>query len=106
GTNPSLTIAALADRMCTRLLEQPRPAPATAARGTGARETGGAGQAGRTGGAAGPESQQPASFRLTITADDVEQFLEDPEHSARAEGWIDAAILGGRRQIQRGWFDL
>ncbi len=145
GTNPSLTIAALADRMCTRLLEQPRPAPATAARGTGARETGGAGRAGRTGGAggagaasgagrgspagrtslsfteemrgtctpamgtggaAGPESQQPASFRLTITADDVEQFLEDPEHSARAEGWIDAAILGGRRQIQRGWFDL
>ncbi len=26
GTNPSLTIAALADRMCTRLLEQPRAA--------------------------------------------------------------------------------
>ena len=26
GTNPSLTIAALADRMCTRMLEQPRAA--------------------------------------------------------------------------------
>jgi cholesterol oxidase len=44
--------------------------------------------------------------RLTITADDLERFLDEPEHSARAEGWIDAASVGGRRQIQRGWFNL
>jgi len=48
----------------------------------------------------------PISFRLTITAEDVDRFLDDPEHTARAEGWIDAASIGGRRQVQRGWFNL
>jgi cholesterol oxidase len=46
------------------------------------------------------------SFRLTITADDVEHFLAEPGHLARAEGWIDAAGHGGRRQVERGWFNL
>ena len=46
------------------------------------------------------------AFRLTITADDVERFLNEPEHTARAEGWIDAASIGGRRHVQRGWFNL
>ena len=50
--------------------------------------------------------QEPLAFRLTITADDLERFLDEPEHSARAEGWIDAESIGGRRQIQRGWFNL
>jgi cholesterol oxidase len=133
GTNPSLTIAALADRMCTRLLEQP-PArtpgrPGTPSRRAGSSAGGEAGPPGTTGrtslsfteemygtcspvavagtpGLADQARQEPLSFRLTITADDVEHFLENPEHSARAEGWIDAAGIGGRRQIQRGWFNL
>jgi cholesterol oxidase len=46
------------------------------------------------------------AFRLTITVDDVDRFLNDPEHTARAEGWIDAAGRGGRRPVQRGWFNL
>ncbi|GAA2073400.1 GMC family oxidoreductase [Actinomadura alba] len=46
------------------------------------------------------------AFRLTITADDVDRFLNDPEHTARAEGWIDAVGCGGRRPVQRGWFNL
>jgi cholesterol oxidase len=132
GPNPSLTIAALADRMCTRLLEQP---PAVTA---GAADLGGAVSAanrehcppprrpdstslsfteemsgmcipkGRYGvlGAAGHGQQEPLAFRLTITADDVERFLDDPEHCARAEGWIEAASFGGRRHVQRGWFNL
>jgi cholesterol oxidase len=57
-------------------------------------------------GAAGQAHQEPLAFRLTITADDVERFLDDPEHSARAEGWIDAASFGGRCHVQRGWFNL
>lgn len=131
GPNPSLTIAALADRMCTRLLEQP---PALSARGA---DLGGAGSAAsqerpapehrpdttslsfteemsgmctpkgryRVLGTAG-QGQEPIAFRLTITADDVERFIDDPEHCARAEGWIEAASLGGRRHVQRGWFNL
>jgi cholesterol oxidase len=133
GPNPSLTIAALADRMCTRLLEKP---PATAVGGADLVRAGSAaadpGQApdgcrldrtslsfteemsgtcfpGATNGgpaAADRLPQEPLAFRLTITADDLERFLDEPEHSARAEGWIDAASIGGRRQIQRGWFNL
>ena len=133
GPNPSLTIAALADRMCTRLLEKP---PATAVGGADLVRAGSAsadpGQApdgcrldrtslsfteemsgtcfpGATNGgpaAADRLPQEPLAFRLTITSDDLERFLDEPEHSARAEGWIDAASIGGRRQIQRGWFNL
>ena len=126
GTNPSLTIAALADRMCTRMLEQPRAAapgrpspparearlPSTSMPSTSLsfteEMTGTCAMAAGTGapGSAAGGLPEPLGFRLTITADDVEQFLEDPGHSARAEGWIDAAILGGRRQVQRGWFNL
>lgn len=141
GTNPSLTIAAMADRMCTRLLEQP---PAMKAVGVDLGDTRSVTNGGTNGGtnrercqpAHRPDStslsfteemggmctpkvrygilgatghgqrQEPMAFRLTITADDVERFLDDPEHCARAEGWIEAASLGGRRQIQRGWFNL
>ncbi len=39
--------------------------------------------------------QEPLAVRLTITADDLERFLDEPEHSARAEGWIDAESIGG-----------
>ena len=132
GPNPSLTIAALADRMCTRLLDKP---PATAVgsgpgRAPGRRltrspapparrpdrtwlsfseEMSGTCFPGASNG--GPPAvarllQEPLAFRLTITADDLERFLDEPEHSARAEGWIDAESIGGRRQIQRGWFNL
>jgi len=131
GPNPSLTIAALADRMCTRLLEQPRVMTASgalpAANGVAVKEhcepahrpdgtslsfteemSGMCTPKGRYGilGAAGQGQQEPIAFRLTITADDVERFLDDPEHCARAEGWIEAASCGGRRHIQRGWFNL
>jgi cholesterol oxidase len=133
GANPSLTIAALADRLCTRLLEKrsataarradPVPAGSAAAGGAGGaaarrldstslsfteemRGTCAPGVTNGRPGAAGPAQQEPLAFRLTITADDVERFLDDPGHSARAEGWIDAASFGGRRHVQRGWFNL
>lgn len=149
GPNPSLTIAALADRMCTRLLEKgsptgagpvpPRTGPpkrairpddttyGSAAEGAGVTSSNESvpGSAGRTSlsfteemkglytrGASDPragelsEGRERLSFRLTITADDVAGFLEEPEHTARAEGWIDAGGPGGRRPVQRGWFNL
>ncbi|TQS24555.1 GMC oxidoreductase [Microbispora sp. KK1-11] len=48
----------------------------------------------------------PFAFRLTITIDDVDRFLTEPEHEARAEGWIEADLCGGRRPIARGSFNL
>ncbi|WP_242614569.1 GMC oxidoreductase [Actinomadura roseirufa] len=172
GPNPSLTIAAQADRMATRLLESvPARGGAGASTGTVPAETGGATVAGTeapagaggatvagtgapggavNGRAYGPDSgsnggvggssaaapdrtslsfteemkgfvtygvvdprageladgRERLSFRLTITAEDTDRFLAEPGHTARAEGWIDAAGRGGRRPVQRGWFNL
>ncbi|WP_433422725.1 FAD-dependent oxidoreductase [Microtetraspora malaysiensis] len=134
GANPSLTIAALADRMCTRLLEAGPPVlpagvvggDAACDRTEGPAVLGGPGASGgRTSlsfveemrGFLAPGLTDPRkldgmpeggrfAFRLTITADDAGRFLAEAEHPARAEGWIDAAMCGGRRPIERGWFNL
>ncbi|WP_067457401.1 GMC oxidoreductase [Actinomadura macra] len=161
GPNPSLTIAAQADRLATRLLES---VPARGGAGTviaastdtgagpagGAGSTDGAGDSSGNGSAYGPfsgsrggiggsiavapdrtslsfteemkgfvtygaidpragelaDERERLAFRLTITAEDTDRFLAEPEHAARAEGWIDAAGYGGRRPVQRGWFNL
>ncbi|MCT9929274.1 FAD-dependent oxidoreductase [Planotetraspora sp. A-T 1434] len=123
GANPALTIAALADRMCTRMLESresaapsapmsvavsspvssPVPSPVSAVASafvSGERTSLWFAEEMR--GSLGGDF----AFRLTITADDVHRFLSEPEHQARAEGWIDAAICGGRRPVARGWFNL
>ncbi|MFD0312771.1 FAD-dependent oxidoreductase [Streptomyces flavalbus] len=113
GTNPSLTIAALADRLSTRLLENrsarrptrvPRPAPAYPDRTSlvftermrgflvpGARDP-------RAVGA----PREPFSVRLTVTLDDIDAFLDAPEHQARVDGWLDAPSCGGRRPVLHG----
>ncbi|MFH8409220.1 GMC oxidoreductase [Streptomyces sp. NPDC018019] len=108
GVNPSLTIAALADRMCTRLLEdrpsrrahrpsrrahRPAPVPATAL--TFAEVMRGA------------LTDGPAlTLRLTITVDDVDAFIDSPDHRAAARGAVDCEPLGGRLPVRQGWFNL
>ncbi|MFP3963475.1 hypothetical protein SMC26_14235 [Actinomadura fulvescens] len=52
------------------------------------------------------EGRERLSFRLTITVEDVDRFLTEPQHTARVEGWVDNARQGGRRPVQRGWFNL
>ncbi|GAA4083206.1 GMC family oxidoreductase [Actinomadura miaoliensis] len=167
GPNPSLTIAAMADRLSCRALEStasrglgmcPPPREGTGAQETGdTRDTGAgpaSGEAGPPGGAGndtayGADSGRPErdrgtspgaaartslsftevmkgfvtfgegdpragelaeareriTFRLTITADDVDRFLDAPEHTARADGWVESAGCGGRRSVLRGWFN-
>jgi cholesterol oxidase len=131
GANPSLTIAALSDRMSTRMLETTGRAHTSPVGGavndtTGAPEGDGDSpertslsfteemkghytdgeNAPGPGEEAGRVAGRSLGFRLTITVDDVERFLEEPEHTAQAEGWIDAAGFGGRCQVERGWFNL
>jgi cholesterol oxidase len=129
GPNPSLTIAALADRMSTRMLEttgrahtSPGKVNDTAGVPAGdgdspertslsfTEEMKGFYTEGENAPGAGEEAGRVAGrslgFRLTITVDDVGRFLEEPEHTARAEGWIDAVGCGGRCQVERGWFNL
>jgi cholesterol oxidase len=49
---------------------------------------------------------QKMMFRLTITVDDVDGFVADRDHLARADGYVDSDVLGGRLSVQQGWFNL
>lgn len=121
GPNPSLTIAALADRMSTRILET-REAPARAS-APAVEKSGSAASTSSLSfdeemagsvvlGATDPRTTEPTneaerlSFRLTISVDDVAAFLARPDHLARADGWVEADCLGGRLPVERGWFNL
>jgi cholesterol oxidase len=45
-------------------------------------------------------------FHLTITAPDVEHFVEGGDHTALAEGFVQCDLLGGQLPVQRGWANL
>jgi len=45
-------------------------------------------------------------FELTITATDIAAFTRDPLHPARADGYVMCDVLGGRLEVERGWFNL
>jgi cholesterol oxidase len=140
GPNPSLTIAALADRFADAIIEEEdgraagrRPAeavgaPAGGPAAAGTAEAGGEPSSdGRVsvsfteemkgfvalgehdfdrGFRSGRESRTALMFHLTITAEDVDRFIADREHEARAEGWIECGALGGRLPVERGIFNL
>jgi cholesterol oxidase len=54
----------------------------------------------------GKSSETRFMFHLTITADDLDRFIADPDHLGRAEGYVRCEALGGERQIERGLFNL
>jgi cholesterol oxidase len=45
-------------------------------------------------------------FHLTIHISDVDRFVADANHPGSASGWIECEDLGGRRAVERGWFNL
>lgn len=45
-------------------------------------------------------------FHLTITAPDVERFVDDPMHEGTAVGWVECEALGGRLPVEKGIFNL
>ncbi|MEA2214233.1 MAG: cholesterol oxidase [Solirubrobacteraceae bacterium] len=137
GANPSLTIAALADRFATAMLQEPAgvsvsipdppasgpdPAPPAdvddpglaGARGATAleftEEMKGFVTFGQTDFQAGFETGQEAQtafmFHLTIETDDIDRFVADAQHAARARGWIESDVFGGRLEVTRGDFNL
>jgi cholesterol oxidase len=133
GPNPSLTIAALADRFADALLEEgpsvptsmPSPAPLAEGAGRDAHAPAPTGRATSVsfteemkgfvrfgeddfdrGYRAGRQSRTGLMFHLTITADDLDRFIADPEHVARAEGHVRADALGGELPVERGDFNL
>jgi triacylglycerol lipase/cholesterol oxidase len=44
-------------------------------------------------------------FHLTIKVPDIQFFVRDPEKSGTAEGWIQCEQFGGRRPVERGFFN-
>jgi cholesterol oxidase len=131
GANPSLTIAAHADRMAEHILEQPKPRRRAAVsrssfdRSQVVRVPAQAGNATsvafteemkgffafdvtdpRNGNELGKANQQPLMFHLTITADDTDTFVSQESHLAAANGYIDSDCLGGRLPVEAGWFNL
>jgi predicted acylesterase/phospholipase RssA len=48
----------------------------------------------------------PCMFHLTIETGDLDTFIAQPEHAATAVGWVESAVFGGRRPVERGRFNL
>jgi cholesterol oxidase len=133
GPNPSATIAAMADRFADAVLEGRAPAQprvAVAAGFAGGNGGNGAPPERREGAVAirfteqmkgfmtfgeddydrafrdGKDHKRRLMFELTITADDVERFMADPQHMGRAEGYVKCDLLGGERPVEHGVFNL
>ena len=114
GPNPSLTIAAHADRLATGILEGRRPSqqsqtsrppgrPVTERTGLSfTEEMHGQLALGETDPQAGAANGDPTTVHLTITVDDVEAFVADPAHRATVHGWLESESLGGGRLPVRG----
>jgi cholesterol oxidase len=126
GPNPSLTIAALADRAADHILEQPkrrRPRSTAAAAVPPPPEPPPPGRSveftermrgwlalGETDPEVGAERARQLGhrfmFELTISVPDVERFVAEEDHPGQAVGYVRSELLGGRLPVERGWFNL
>jgi cholesterol oxidase len=131
GPNPSLTIAAAADRAADAILEgrtadlaraslpqspAPPPAPPVAAADGDAvavsftEEMKGFVAFGaedfERGHDEGERDDTHFMFHLTITADDLDRFISDRDHLGRTAGYVHCEALGGKRPVERGDFNL
>jgi cholesterol oxidase len=54
----------------------------------------------------GRERGSGLMFRLTIASDDVYAFIGDRAHLAAVQGYVQSDVLGGRRPVEAGAFNL
>jgi cholesterol oxidase len=133
GPNPSLTIAAVADRFAHSLLEgrtaklPRRPGRAAAEASQATPTVAPAANANAVsvafteemkgfitfgerdfdrGYRAGRDSRTRLMFHLTITAHDIDRFINDPDHTGSAVGWVRCDALGGDLPVEDGVFNL
>src|SRR5690606_24652253 len=52
------------------------------------------------------ENDTGLMFQLAIRTDDIDRFVQNPNHQASAEGYIQCDILGGRCPVTEGTFNL
>jgi cholesterol oxidase len=132
GPNPSLTIAGLADRFADAILEEMKgntvtappppppagedadaPAPAASKNPASLKFTEkmrgfitfGANDHDK-GFRQGKKSKTACMFHVTVLMDDVERFIEDPQHQGTITGHVQCDALGGKLEVQQGWFNL
>lgn len=55
---------------------------------------------------AGKGRQTPFTFHLTISVDDMDAFLNEPQHEARLDGKVSFPPLGEDIPVKRGTFNL
>jgi len=55
---------------------------------------------------AGKTSASDLMFHLTIRIDDVDEFVSNPKHQGRADGYVQSSKLGGRCTVENGVFNL
>ncbi|MFP5361967.1 MAG: GMC oxidoreductase [Thermoleophilia bacterium] len=136
GPNPSLTIAGLADRFADAILEEMKGNTVTASPPPPASEETGGAPAAASGPPAsehpaslrftekmrgfvtfgeddydrgfrrGKKAKTACMFHVTVLMDDIERFVEDPQHPGTITGHVQCDALGGRLEVQRGWFHL
>jgi len=127
GPNPSLTIAALADRFADAILGEtkgstvtaPPPPPSTddvppASEHPADLEftekmrgfiTFGEDDFDK-GFRAGKRSKTDLMFHLTVLMKDIERFIIDEQHPGTITGHVQCDALGGRLEVSAGWFNL
>jgi hypothetical protein len=55
---------------------------------------------------AGRRARRTAKVHLDIEIADLDRFIADPRHLARATGWLECGELGGRLAVEDGRFEL
>jgi hypothetical protein len=55
---------------------------------------------------AGREAGSGCAIHLDVAIDDIDDFVADPQHVATCAGWVRCDGLGGRLEIEAGWFNL
>ena len=117
GANPSLTIAAFADRVADGILRdldvRVSPPPGRPVRGSTPRtglsfteEMRGHLTLDATESGTGAARETDVTVHLTITIDDVHRFVTEPDHLATVEGRIESEALGWSRTVREGSFNL
>jgi len=54
----------------------------------------------------GKEDNHYFMFHLTIQSDDLDTFLESDAHQSAAIGYVEGDLIGGRRNVDKGVFNL
>jgi len=131
GANPSLTIAGLADRFADAILEEmkghpvtapPPPPPDDEAAGDGPPASEKPASVEFTekmrgfitfgeddydkGFRKGKKAKTACMFHVTVLMEDIERFVKEPEHQGSITGHVQCDALGGKLEVQQGWFNL